>query len=187
MPVGLFAFEKAWYHATSASFLRFSIRSFRSDETVDMNNKLVLELLWWIFTGVIVLVVLFPIYSKVEEYAFWLPNIVFIVAFITLTRYIFLLPFTFIARRQILKLALAFLSLPLLFYLIEQLNFFQTFLDEEGPRAIIGWHPFGEQEELIAYVRSEMLLFGVGSVISALIFPFRMVISVWRLRNRGTV
>lgn len=152
-----------------------------------MNNKLALELLWWMFTGLIVILVLFPIYTEVEAYPFWVPNIVFIVAFITLTRYIFLLSFTFIARRQGLKIALAFLSLLLLFYLIEQLNTFQTFLDEEGPRAILGWHPTGEQEELIAYVRSEILLFGVGSVISSIIFPFRMIISVWRYRNRGTV
>lgn len=152
-----------------------------------MNKKLTLELLWWAITGVIVILVLFPVYSEVEAYPFWIPNIVFIVAFITLTRYIFLLSFTFVARRQVLKIALAFLSLPLLFYLIEQLNYFQTFLDEEGPRAILGWHPTGQQEELIAYVRSEMLLFGVASVVSAIIFPFRMIISVWRYRNRGTI
>jgi len=152
-----------------------------------MNNKLALEAIWWIFTALIAFFVLFPIYTEVKSYPFWLPNTVFIISFITLTRYIFLLPFTFVARNQALKIALAFLALPLLLYLIEQLNYFQTFLDEEGSRAIIGWHPYGEQEELIAYVRSEMLLFGVGSVISAIIFPFRMIISVWRYRNRGTI
>jgi len=38
-------------------------------------------------------------------------------------------------------------------------------------------------ENVVNYVRSEMLFFGVGSIIVAIIMPFRMVMSVWRTYN----
>ena len=152
-----------------------------------MKNKWTLELLWWLFTLIVVVAVLFPVYSRIDRFPFWTANIVFIITFITLTRYIFLLPFTLIAKRQILKIALVFLCIPLIFYLIQQLNFFQTFLDEEGIEAVVGNLPFGQRGKMVDYVRSEMLLFGVGSIITAILFPFRMIASVWLYRNRGTV
>jgi hypothetical protein len=37
------------------------------------------------------------------------------------------------------------------------------------------------------YIRSEFLFFGVGSVIVSILLPFRMIISVWRTKNKGTV
>jgi hypothetical protein len=151
-----------------------------------MNNKWVLEILWWIVTGIILVVVLYPIYHNLNAYPFWKSNIVFIVSFITLTRYIFLLPHTFLARRQILKIALVFLSIPAIFLLVQELNYFQTFLDEKGIEAVVGSLPVEERRTMVKYIRSEMLLFGVGSVISGVIFPFRMIMSVWRTRNRGT-
>lgn len=152
-----------------------------------MNNKWILEIIWWVVTAIILVAVLFPIYKDVEDYPFWESNIIFVVTFITLTRYIFLLPLTFIAHRQILKIALVFLSIPVVFLLVQELNYFQTFLDEEGIEAVVGTLPVSERRTMVRYIRSEMLLFGVGSVISGVIFPFRMIMSVWRTRNRGTV
>jgi hypothetical protein len=40
---------------------------------------------------------------------------------------------------------------------------------------------------MMNYIRSEMLLFGVAGIISSVIFPFRMLMSVWRYRNQGRV
>ncbi len=150
-----------------------------------MKRKWLFELIWWLFTAVVTVIVLLPVYSRIPDYPFWLSNIIFIVTFITLTRYIFFLPHTFLANRQILKIALVFLIIPLIFYLIQGLNYFQTLLDEEGIEAVVGALPFAEQNTMIDYIRSEMLLFGVGSVISGIVFPFRMIMSVWRQRNRG--
>ena len=41
------------------------------------------------------------------------------------------------------------------------------------------------RNSMINYVRSEMILFGVGSIVSAAAFAFRLILSVWRMRNRG--
>jgi len=152
-------------------------------------NKLALrlELIWWVFTAVVLGGVLFPIFQKINHYPFLFQNVVFIVLFITLARWIFLLKHTFFARKEMMKLVLLFLCIPVLFYLISQINSFQTYMDEEGIESILPSLTLEEQASLGSYIRTEMVFFGVGAAVSALIFPFRMVISVWRTRNRGTV
>ncbi len=147
-----------------------------------------LELLWWLVTAIIVFVVIYPILSKIENYPFLVINTIFIIIFITLTRYMFLLKHTFIAHNEKIKVVLIVLCLPIIFYLISQLYNFQIFLDEEGITNLIGKTNITVyDEQLLKFVRSEMLLFGVGSIIATFLFPFRMVLSIWRVRNRGTI
>lgn len=152
-----------------------------------MNQKMQLEFYFWVLTLVVAAGILLPILSTLPDYRFLLPNIVYIVVAITMTRYLFLLKHTFLAKRQVLKVAISLLCIPLLFYLVQALNGFQTFLDEEGPEAIVGPLAYSSRSGLMTYIRSEMLLFGVASIISAFVLPFRLILSVWRTRNRGTV
>ena len=148
--------------------------------------SLKMELIWWAFTTILLVAVLLPIYNTVENYPFWISNAMFIIVFITLTRYIFLLRHTFLAKRQILKGVFIFLSIPFIFYLIGEINFFQTYLDEQGVEALIGNDiSFNTRNRLAGFIRNEIMFFGIGSVIAALIFPFRMMMSIWTLRNRG--
>lgn len=145
-----------------------------------------LELIWWVFTIIVITAILIPILSSIEHYPFLYLNILFIIVFITLTRYVFLLRHTFLAKQQWLKAILIFASIPFIFFLIHQLNEFQTFLDEEGIEGIIGnGFSMNSRNRLSSFIRNEMLLFGVGSIIIAIIFPFRMLMSVWLTRNRG--
>lgn len=146
-----------------------------------------LEILWWVVTALLVVAILFPIYNHIDDYPFWKSNTLFIIAFVTLTRYIFLLKHTFLAKRQKLKVVLFFVSIPVIFYLINEINYFQTFLDERGVEPIIGNLPLAQRNTLAQFIKTEMLLFGVGSVVAAVLFPFRMLMSVWLLRNRGRV
>ena len=156
-----------------------------------MNQKstltLKVELLWWLVTLWVIFGVMFPIYSKLDDYPFWVENIVFIVVFITFTRYIFLLKHTFLAYQQKLKVALFFIAMWLLFYLIDAINHFQTTIDEAGLEPIFQHLPLVDKTSLSHYVRNELTLFGVGSAIATIVFMFRMLISIWRVRNRGTV
>lgn len=145
------------------------------------------ELLWWIATAVVVAAVLLPILTSVTDYPFLTANIIFVVAFITFTRYIFLLKHTFLAYRQRLKIAAFFLFIPLIFLIIEQINNFQTYLDNYGFVPMLGHLPLSSFNNLSRYIYNEMLFFGVGAVLAGIILPFRLLISVWRLRNRGKV
>lgn len=152
-----------------------------------MSKKLSLELFWWLFTAIVAACVLLPIISTLNNYPFLIPNLVFIIIFITFTRYIFLLEHTFLAYRQLLKIAIIFICLGVFFYLVNGINAFQTFLDEEGPDMLVRELTTQKQKGMANYIHSEYLFFGVGSAISTVILPFRLLISIWRVHNRGTV
>jgi len=149
------------------------------------NLSLKLELIWWAFTIVLVIAVLFPIYNTVSNYPFWWSNILFIVTFITLTRYVFFLPHTFLAKKQKLKVVLFFASIPIVFFLITQVYAFQTFIDEKGVESFLGEMTLANRNQIIEFIKTEMMFFGIGSVFVAIIFPFRLLYSIWMLRNRG--
>lgn len=160
--------------------------------TVESDSKqtlvrLLLELTWWAITALIVWAVLTPIYKDMYVWPFRNWNIAYIVVLVTLTRYIFLLEQTFLARRQILKIVLLLLMFPLTFILINGLNDFMTYIDEHGWDTLTGHLPLEQKEGTEQYLWTEMLFFGVGSVIAAPVFAGRMMLSIWRTRNRNTV
>ena len=145
------------------------------------------EFIWWVITAIIAYAVLYPITKAVYNFPFLMTNVIFVIVFITFTRYIFLLKHTFLAKRQLIKIGIVFLCIPLLFFLIQELNYFQTFLDERGVEHFLRHLPLPQQEALGGYIRSELLLFGTGSIICTILLPLRMIISVWRTHNKGTV
>ena len=156
-------------------------------QTLSPKQLILVELLWWLLTALLAALVLLPIYLQVQNYPFWTMNILFIVVFVTCTRFIFLLRFTFLANRFWWKFALIFLSIPFVFFLIQELTGFQTYLDEQGVEAVAGLLPLKQQEAMINYIYNEFLLFAVGAIISAFVFPFRLAVSIWRVRNRNQV
>ncbi|MEZ4931510.1 MAG: hypothetical protein R2788_05200, partial [Saprospiraceae bacterium] len=50
-----------------------------------------LELIWWMITLVIIIGLFIPIYTTQKDYPFWMSNTIFVLVFITFSRYIFLL------------------------------------------------------------------------------------------------
>ncbi|MEY3367318.1 MAG: hypothetical protein RI973_473 [Bacteroidota bacterium] len=156
---------------------------------MNAHNRLMLrlELVWWLVTLVTLAAVLFPVYSSGVVYPFWLNNTVFILVVVTFFRFIFLLKFTLIAYLQWAKVVFLFLCIPLAIYLVNSLHAFQLYVDEEGLMGIFATLPAERQQQLAGYVRAEMIFFGVGAILSAVILPFRMLISFWRTHNHGTV
>jgi hypothetical protein len=149
------------------------------------NNKWTLEIIWWVFTFLLTIGILLPILSVTRDYYFLGVNVVFIIAFITLARYIFLLHLTFLSQYEWLKVVLVFVSPVWVFLLVQEVNNFQTYVDEYGWEAVLGDLPTSTLKNISNYTHSELLFFGVGSAISAALVPFRMVLSVWRVRNKG--
>lgn len=147
-----------------------------------------LEILWWMITAIVTLGVLYPIYAKVDSnYPFYFSNILFIVVFITFTRLIFLLKYSFLADWEKVKIVLIVFTPILLFYLVNELNYFQTFLDEKGVENFLAQMSIDDRETMRKYITAEMLLFGVGSLIASVVLPIRLLMSIWRARNRGTI
>ena len=145
-----------------------------------------LELLFWLFTAVIVVAFAYPIYKTGAPFPFYLMLTMFIVVFVTFTRYIFLMKFTFLAFNKWLKAGLIAVSIPFIFFLISQLNTFQTFYDEEGLDQFFRFMPLVERLDLQKYIRGVMIFFATGSIIATIIFPFRLMMSIWRNFNRDS-
>lgn len=148
---------------------------------------LVLEILWWVVTAIVVLAVLHPIQKAMHVWPFQTWNIVFVITLVTLTRYIFLLPHTFLAKRQEVKVGLIIAVFPFLFYLIGGLNGFMTYIEENTFEQLTGHLPAADKKSIEKYLWNEMLFFGAGSIIAAPVLAGRLFVSIWRLRNRGTV
>ena len=138
-------------------------------------------MIWWLITAVIVVILMTPIFTKIENgYPFYIPNIVFIIVFITFTRYIFLLKYTLFSHNAWVKFFFVFLPIPLFFYFIDAMYEFQRFLDEEGLVSIMDKLSAGNQYSLAKYIKYEMILFGSGAIITLILFPLRMIVSIWR-------
>lgn len=147
-----------------------------------------IEGIWWLITAVIVLLLMTPIYTGLGmKYPFYTSNIAFIVIFITFTRYMFLLRFTFFSHIIWIKAILIFLPIPIFIYFIDSLYNFQRFLDEDRLNSIMKGLHVNQQYSLAKYIRYEMLFFGTGAMVTVIMMPIRMIVSIWRVRNRGTV
>ena len=150
-------------------------------------QKLILEATWWAITAIVVLLVLFPILHNTPYYPFQWSNGISIVVFITLTRYIFLFKYTFLAKKQYLKLILIFLCIPLLFNLVNNLNYFISITDESSFYFLDGNLSQSQRNKMQLFIKTEMIFFGVASILSTMIFPFTLLRSIWRYRNKGVV
>lgn len=150
-------------------------------------QKLQIELLWWLVTALFTGLVMWPILQNAPDYPFFAENIFFVVAFITFTRYVFLLPSTPVAHTKWIKVFIIGSSAILFFVMTTGLSDFRNFMDERGLQTLVTHLPVQKQTSVINYIKNEMVFFGVGSIIAGIALPVRMVISLWRMRNRGTV
>ena len=183
-------FRNAKHFANAADFLLITTKNpLLCNMTDQSKNALAwrLELIFWLFTAIVVVGVLYPIVSKLEHYRFLFENVLFIIIFITFARYIFLLKHTFLAKRQRLKFAVAVACLPILLWVVNSVNAFQTFLDENGPIALVGELPLQQATSMVSYIRSEMIFFGTAAGISTVLLAIRLLVSIWTWRNRGRV
>jgi hypothetical protein len=125
--------------------------------------------------------------TEVPGFPFSFQNILLIVFFITFTRYIFFLPLTLIARAKWIKVAIILSAVLFLFITATAMIDFRNFMDERGLQTLVENLDVQLQTRRINYIKHEMIFFGVGSLITGVLLPMRMVRSLWRMRNKGTV
>lgn len=148
---------------------------------------ILLEAIWWVATAILAFALVYPIRHTLPVWPFQNWNIAFILLLVTITRYIFLLQYTFLAKRQIWKIALMLLMFPLTFMLVSGLHGFMSFIEERSWDPLTGMLPADEKRSMESYIWGVMLFFGAGSIVAAPVLAGRLFLSVWRTRNRGTV
>ncbi len=150
------------------------------------SNKILLESIWWVVTVVIVTVVMYPIWTNFPAYKFNGVNIATIVLFVTFARYTFFLKYTFLATWQYAKIGFVLVTIAIVATLMTQIQSFNVWIDGGDPDILLeSVGNAAKRESLLNYIKSEFLFFVVAAIISAVILAGRLLVSVWRLRNRG--
>lgn len=149
--------------------------------------KISFEILSLIAAAIIALLFLFPIYLSSDNYSFYISNFLFIFLFITFTRYLFFLKYTPFSHFTPIKVTYIFITIPLAVFLTDSFSEFQAFTDTIGIQEFVKNLEGPKQIGTIAYIRNQMLFFGAGSVVATVLLSLRMIISIWRVRNRNAV
>ena len=148
--------------------------------------KLLLEGIWWFVTAIIVSLVMYPIWSNFPEFKFNAVNIVNITAFVTFTRYIFLLKYTFIAKMEKVKIGFVLFTLMIVIAITTQIQSFNVWIDGGDPDVLLSSvGKSSARESLLNYIKSEFLFFVIAAIVSAIVLAGRLMVSVWSVRNRG--
>ncbi len=150
-----------------------------------MNNKLTLEFVWWVVTAVILSIVMMPIWIDFFQFKFHWTNVVFVLCFVTFTRYGFLLKHTFLASWEYGKIGFVLCTLMIVGILSVQIQDFNVWYDNGDPNVLLASVKESKREGLLEYIRTEFLFFAVASIISAFFLAGRLLFSIWRFRNRG--
>jgi hypothetical protein len=142
------------------------------------------EFIWWAFTLVLAGLVLLPI-SQLSDFPFFVSNSIFVVVAITLTRYLFFLDISWLRDHLVVQATFSILLLPLVFWMVQSLNGFITFFDEQGPDVLVKHLDKDLGEILNSYLKTEYRFFGIWAVIASLIMPLRLLYNVWKRYGAG--
>ncbi|MEN9612865.1 MAG: hypothetical protein RLZZ628_3679 [Bacteroidota bacterium] len=148
-----------------------------------LEPKSLLEIVWWVTTTVIVAGVMFPIWKDFPQFPFQITNILFVIAFVTFTRYAFLLKHTFLIDKQRLKIGFVALTGLTVLYFVNYINDFSQYIDQNDVLKIMKNVDAEKRDNLMSYIKNEMLFFGIGSIIAAIVLAGRLAVSVWRWHN----
>ena len=152
-----------------------------------MDKKIQLEIILWTITAIVIVLVMFPIWSEVgTDFRYHNSNIMAVFIFMVYSRLLFVLRHTYIAKNSLMKIIFVIMSIPLFIYFMDRINEFQTFIDDNGDTSLLTQYS-DRVANLTKYIRYEYLFFAVAALITVAMMPFRMILSLWRTRNRGTV
>jgi hypothetical protein len=148
---------------------------------------LAIEAISLLMTAIVVAVVMYPIWTQFPEFSFNWTNIVYILAFLTFTRYTFLLRYTFIATQQNIKIGFILLTLIIILGLVTQIQDFNVWIDAGDPDRLMPNVPQSKRDALLKYIKSEFMFFAVGAIVASVFLSGRLMMSVWRTRNKEGV
>jgi hypothetical protein len=153
-----------------------------------MFQKWKIECLFWLGSFLVALLIMLPIHDHLQQnYPYYLVNYIFIILFLTYTRYIFLLHYAPFSHTLWIKMILIFASIPLFLWLIDDLYDFLEMLDIEGIEPLVRIENLENKYNMAKYVKYQFIFFSVGCLITIAMLPIRMIVSIWRVRNKGTV
>ena len=143
----------------------------------------ILELVWFIATFILVILVILPIRSEIFGFPHEKANIFFIIVFTTLIRWLLFLKNTPFSKIQLIKAFIGLGAVWMALYSLRQFGLFQNFIDEKGIESLTLHLPEARQIALQKYIISEFIFFSIGTIMVCIMMPIRMLISIWRTHN----
>ena len=113
------------------------------------------------------------------DFPFFLPNFIYVVVAVTITRYLFLLQVSWLRDHFIVGGLLAMALIPLIFYMVQAFNAFIIYFDERGPDVLIKGLESEVGTTIDKYMHAEYRFFGVWAVVASVAMPFRLVYNAW--------
>ena len=145
------------------------------------------ELVWWLLTAIVCLLVYLRVSSGFDTYPYLAENMIFIVTFITFTRWVFLLRVSVISLSRNLMIALIFLAIPLFLYILTQYRSFKMYWDDGELIKMMSAGDYESKMAIANFFKQEMIFFGVAAMLAVFIFPFKLVKAIWKKHNKGYV
>jgi hypothetical protein len=159
------------------------------DFTTNKKSLWSIELLSWLITLVVLALVFLPMYGTMQYHRFMWHNALYVVFSITFIRYLFMTKYIPYFGNIIIKTGILLFCIPLCFHLIEGLQQFKQYFDQE--EGLLGFDQYflasvehNQRMSIFEYFRLEYMWFGVTAVVSCILVPFRMVKSIWRTYNK---
>lgn len=146
-----------------------------------MRPKILSECLFLLITIVVALLTAHFMDDLLMQNNFYYLNFFSIIAFLTFTRYIFLLGYTPFHKSELTKGIIIVACIPLMLYLVNGFSDLTRFLDVEG----FELHVVDSDISNANIIESQMLFFLIGAMICTVILPIRLITSIWKVRNRG--
>ncbi|HPQ21420.1 MAG TPA: hypothetical protein PK147_06190 [Saprospiraceae bacterium] len=152
-----------------------------------MSKLFIFNIVSLAFILIISAVILFPLFPLFPYLSFFVDNYLVWIVFLILVKDIFFTKFSFYANTIIPKVILIVLMIPLFLYLIDKLYDFQSFLDEEGLQLSLLNEDFSYSEISFweKYLRLEYLFALVGGLVSTIVFPIKLIYSIWVKINKN--
>ena len=146
-----------------------------------MKVKWRLTLLWLVIALLVALAVVLPVLKPIWGKQILLVNILFVLCTILFARTIIQFKQSLLADNFIVRLIAFILLFPFIFLSIEQINTFQYLVDyDEINNWLAAELDPNQLRGVRSYFQSEFMLFGVGTVMTAVFLIFRMIGFTWK-------
>jgi hypothetical protein len=152
-----------------------------------INSRWTAELLSILITVIFAGVLVWVINENIIRYDFVTINFLSIALFLTFSRYILLLKYTPFAFNAWVKVILLFSAIPLFFYFLDGIYEFLKMLDEEGIEPFVNSDNADFRWNFAKFTKYQFLFFITATLCTLFMMPVRMIVSIWRVRNKGTV
>ena len=144
------------------------------------SQSYVAELLWIFIAALVAVAVIAPAYINAGPYTLLWRNFAIVAAAVTVIRLIFFHRSVPWLGSIFMKAAISIATIPVFLFTVLTINEVQNLVDAEGLGAM-----FTNSEDPDAlfwgrYVRNEVLFFGSSLLISLVVLPFTLAVTVWR-------